>query len=169
LTSFPCALVANTDRSGQKGEHWVAFFVKDNNCVEYFDSFGMPPLNCDLFGFFQNVSKSKHLFNDVQLQGISSTVCGHYCIAFLARRCRGQSMFDIVHNFFKGSKPGSNDSKVKQLVCGSYDIPPPSSILPLPIASGSGFNSSAEINQCCCALKNCNRLCDCIKSVACCV
>ena len=36
-------LIINTDNSDMPGEHWVAIF-KNNNKVEYFDSFGLPPL-----------------------------------------------------------------------------------------------------------------------------
>jgi len=42
-TRKPCGLIINTDSSNNPGEHWVAIYT-DNNCSEYFDSFGLPPL-----------------------------------------------------------------------------------------------------------------------------
>jgi hypothetical protein len=156
-TKYPCAVVANTDPAGAKGEHWVAFYIADDGTVEYFDSFGMPPLNCDLFSYFESSGK-KYKFNDVQLQGISSTACGHYCIAFLARRVRGQSLDDIVHKFFKGGKtPGQNDKRIEQLVTDTYSIKPTPSSLDL---HGKGTI------QCCCPLKCSKRLCECIKQTS---
>jgi hypothetical protein len=36
-------LVCNTDPSTRPGQHWIAIYVDENRCGEYFDSFGQSP------------------------------------------------------------------------------------------------------------------------------
>jgi hypothetical protein len=43
IKNFPACFVANTDPSGQRGEHWVAYWVKDGKNVERFCSLGSEP------------------------------------------------------------------------------------------------------------------------------
>ena len=40
---FPCRFIVNTDISSRPGRHWVAFFIRDDNVVEFFDSNGQQP------------------------------------------------------------------------------------------------------------------------------
>ncbi|GFX27461.1 uncharacterized protein TNCV_4904381 [Trichonephila clavipes] len=35
-------IVVNLDASSQPGSHWLAFY-HENNCIEFFDSYGYPP------------------------------------------------------------------------------------------------------------------------------
>ena len=118
--TYPCAVVANTDTSDEKGEHWVCYFFDDNGCGEYFDSYGIPPMNSNLFDFLIR-NGTGYLCNKVQLQGFNSDSCGHYCIAFLASRARGEPMFEIIERY-RGKKPGSNDKAIASLVNKTYDI-----------------------------------------------
>ncbi|XP_055936853.1 uncharacterized protein F54H12.2-like [Argiope bruennichi] len=36
-------LVVNTDTHDQEGSHWLAMHIQDENTLEFFDSFGLPP------------------------------------------------------------------------------------------------------------------------------
>jgi hypothetical protein len=140
---YPGAYVANTDPSSEKGEHWVCFFFDDKGNSEYFDSFGIQPLNEDLKTF----SKSNGLTwtcNDVQLQGFDSDACGQYCIAILANRARGEHMFDTVERF-RGSEPGQYDNLIQNLVNKKYKINNNNSIVKH--QNGSGYYLP---EQCCC-------------------
>jgi hypothetical protein len=86
--------ILNTDAAGQPGMHWLAFFYDGNvrgRALEYFDSYGM---DIDLY---PNVAKAindhrlQHVYikaNVSRLQSLTSTVCGQYCIVFLAWRAR---------------------------------------------------------------------------------
>jgi len=69
-------IVCNTDPYDRPGEHWIAMYV-DDECGEYFDSFGHPPNK--VFKDFLNKHCTKWIFNDRQLQSICSRFCGHYC------------------------------------------------------------------------------------------
>ena len=37
------SMIVNLDSIENKGTHWVCFYKKDDELVEYFDSFGMEP------------------------------------------------------------------------------------------------------------------------------
>jgi hypothetical protein len=41
--TYPLCFVANTERQGTAGEHWIACWASSRERVEYFDSFGDPP------------------------------------------------------------------------------------------------------------------------------
>jgi len=72
--------ICNLDKGLVKGTHWVAF-IKNNNEIGYFDSFGFrPPL------ILENYCKQNNLkcfFNLNQFQNINSSLCGLYCLLFL--------------------------------------------------------------------------------------
>ena len=57
IKKFPAALVVNTDPSSASGEHWVAFYFDHKGNAEYFDSYGLAPINCDLLQFFERNGK----------------------------------------------------------------------------------------------------------------
>jgi hypothetical protein len=116
---FPCAIVANTDARGLGGEHWVCYYFDEQGNAEYFDSYGIKPVNCDLFGFWTRNGKN-HKWNTVQLQGMQSKVCGHWCIAFLSSRARGITMSEFVKKY--DGQPGEHDHWVGQNVNNFFDV-----------------------------------------------
>jgi hypothetical protein len=119
VEKFPTAVIANTDPSGEKGEHWVCYYFDKDGNTEYFDSYGIQPVNCDLFKFWKENGKNQ-TWNTTQLQGMNSTVCGHWCLAFLTNRSRGQSMEEFV-NRFSNFAPGHYDYWVRRTVNGVYN------------------------------------------------
>jgi len=81
LPDRPRLLVCNTDPSDKPGRHWVAIYVDDDcNRGEFFDSFGRRP--DDVFERYLNRHCSSWIFNDRQLQSVTSKFCGHYCIYY---------------------------------------------------------------------------------------
>lgn len=95
---YPHCFVANTDRAGTLGEHWVACYVHDSNHIEYFDSLGDGP-NKDLSAHLNQYDKI--LINDKQIQFPFSDVCGHYCVYFLVSRCSGISYCETMETLYK--------------------------------------------------------------------
>ncbi len=73
----PACLVANTDVSGEKGQHWVAIYYLGDNTSEFFDSYGLDPT---LYGFDIGMGT---FMDGEPIQSIESDVCGHHCIYFL--------------------------------------------------------------------------------------
>jgi hypothetical protein len=148
VTSFPASFVANTDTADLKGEHWVAFYFDQDGNVEYFDSYGFAPMNEHLERFFTNNGQNqKH--NTTQLQGLNSTVCGQYCIAFIAKRSRNEPMTSIVKQF-KSKIPGRNDRKMAALVNEVYDLKP---VRMSQLRKRQYGGVSNKIEQCCCSKK----------------
>ena len=88
------------------GSHWVATYVKDN-IINYFDSFGMPP-----FQELVNHAKRKNLtllHQNNQIQNISTTACGYFCLYFLNEMNKGKLYYDLLkvfdtHNTMKNER-----------------------------------------------------------------
>jgi hypothetical protein len=98
---FPYAVVINTEPHNDGGRHWVAVFVESKDCVEYFDSYGGLP-NSNIASF---LLRFPHVLrNNERLQSLTSTVCGHYCIYFLTKRCSRRSFVQIV-NGLRAQRP----------------------------------------------------------------
>jgi hypothetical protein len=106
----PTALVCNLDPQKRPGSHWVAIYIK-NNVGEYFDSYGLPPMDNNFINFLNNNCR-KWKFNRLELQAFNSTVCGHYCIWFLSEKARGKNAW----RQFKNEKGRENDKLVVKRV-----------------------------------------------------
>jgi Adenovirus endoprotease len=171
---FPCSMVANTDPAAKPGSHWVALLFDKNGNGEYFDSYGFAPITVPIFNYFtfQHMAKSPcnriPIVNDKHLQGTESSVCGQYCIAYLARRARGESRESIVESY-TGKQPGEFDNQVEQVVNKTYNI------TPVPVlrrkkkkrSVGFQFGGSSDVDeiaqeditciveQCCCSQSSC--------------
>jgi len=111
------AYVINTDDSHLPGTHWVAVYFPHGGSVEYFDSYGLPPMEKDILEFMRRNAASTR-FNNVRLQGSKSMVCGQYCVHFLHQRSLGYSLERLV-NFFD-MEYARNDDKVSRWFCEHY-------------------------------------------------
>jgi len=111
------AYVINTDDSHLPGTHWVAVYFPQEGCVEYFDSYGLPPLDDDIIDFMRRNAQTTR-FNNVKLQGIDSMVCGQYCVYYLHHRSLGYSLEHLVTYFDRHSS--RNDDKVDRWFCDHY-------------------------------------------------
>ncbi|KAF0151264.1 MAG: hypothetical protein FD188_3457 [Ignavibacteria bacterium] len=88
----PCCYIVNTDVSGGRGKHWVAFFHLSSRSIEFFDSFGRTPAS---LGFhLPYIQRIVH--NPVQIQSNDSNVCGQHCIYYLIQRSHGHSLKGII-------------------------------------------------------------------------
>lgn len=69
-------MILNLNTSDQGGSHWTCFKNNFPSQSIYFDSFGfVAPEELDIL--------SPYEYNNTQLQGITSEVCGYYCICFI--------------------------------------------------------------------------------------
>jgi hypothetical protein len=73
-------VILNLDNSKQRGTHWVAY-IKQNNIVTYFDSFGALKPPQELVNYLGN--KVKIYYNYEKFQNYSQINCGHLCLQFL--------------------------------------------------------------------------------------
>ena len=83
------------------GTHWTCFLVTNNGLNIYFDSFNsVAPENIDL-------AIRPYVYNDRQIQDLTSSACGWYCIAAI-RYIATHSIPNIVseatalHDFING-------------------------------------------------------------------
>ena len=53
------AIVINTDPHDQPGAHWVCVYL-NSPVVEYFDSYGLPPMHRDIQDFIARHGKGVH-------------------------------------------------------------------------------------------------------------
>ena len=78
------SFISNTQEHNKKGDHWVGWFIRDRT-VTFMDTFGRAPDDetfpdyfSDFIDKFDNVE-----FSRVQIQSISSQLCGYFCIQFV--------------------------------------------------------------------------------------
>ena len=95
---YPSAYVINTDSSAGSGEHWLAVHYDSQGMCSFFDSYGMPPGFYGLEKYLKKTS-TDWIFNNMQLQSLSSVTCGYYCIYFIQMMCRDFTMNEIVEQF----------------------------------------------------------------------
>ena len=105
-------IVCNTDPHDKPGEHWVAMYI-DEQCGEFFDSFGRPPTK--VFKNFLNKHCKRWIFNERQLQSICSRFCGHYCVYYCILRSRGIDLRKISSSLTDDT--GFNDVLVHGFIC----------------------------------------------------
>ena len=109
----PALIIANTDPHNEPGTHWVALWFDDDDCGEYFDSFGREPE--EHFEMYMNKHCSRWTYNPKQLQSVVSRFCGHYCIFYGSYRSIGFDVRSIVSMFTRDY--GLNDVMAHSFVC----------------------------------------------------
>lgn len=72
--------IVNLDDENGSGTHWVAY-RKQNNVINYYDSFGNLNPTKELLKYFGN--KAKIIYNYNTEQDYNSYKCGHLCLNFL--------------------------------------------------------------------------------------
>ncbi len=114
--------ILNLDTSDQKGSHWVAIYIdaKDDNSVEYYDSFGNDPperLLKDLKTMIDKINPNTYLkfkINKIKQQSVSSSNCGFHAMQFLLDRFAGKPWtFCTGFNDIKNSEKKAEKFKKK--------------------------------------------------------
>ena len=82
--------VSNTDPQSEPGQHWIAFYIKSDGNIFYFDPYGIPPISIYHQRFLNKSSDGRGAYNKQQLQNFYSHTCGAHCINFLIVSCRTQ-------------------------------------------------------------------------------
>jgi len=75
-------IIVNCDPHTEGGSHWLAINFQPKSCSGfYFDSHGLRPYIPSIRSLLKRTCPVWN-FNAVQLQGLTSSVCGHYCCVF---------------------------------------------------------------------------------------
>lgn len=119
------SLIANVDGHREIGSHWIAIYIDSRGRGEFFDSYGRHPTLCSpYFTKFLNANADVWTYNRKSLQSSWSTVCGQYCLYYLIRRARGDSMSSILSEFNSRTR-GQNDQRVYHYINNYLHSPPP--------------------------------------------
>ncbi len=91
---YPRAIICNLDKNGEPGSHWVCINNLNQNKMEYFDSYALPPNS-----YLKLTLSPTYVYNTRVVQSPFSVTCGHHCCLFLLKRCEGMSFSDIISLF----------------------------------------------------------------------
>ena len=97
------AYVINLDEYSDRGTHWVAVYVK-NNDITYFDSFGVEHILIEIKAFIGRSSSSALLDKSIKtnifrIQAYDSIMSGYFCIGFINFMFEGRSLTEYTNLF----------------------------------------------------------------------
>ena len=97
------AYVINLDEYSDRGTHWVAVYVK-NNDITYFDSFGVEHILIEIKAFIGRSSSSALLDKSIKtnifrIQAYDSIMSGYFCIGFINFMFEGRSLTEYMNLF----------------------------------------------------------------------
>ncbi len=95
-----------------KGTHFTALVVKGNQAL-FFDSFGIWP-SMEVREFVQRRPKSHLAFTTKEIQDLSSSRCGLFCLGFLLTIHRGYSFEDFL-SLFSSTNTKGNDKVITKM------------------------------------------------------
>lgn len=111
-SSYTGACVLNTSPSNVSEGHWVA--VVDRM---FFCSFGVNP---EVYGIY-----GTRAYNDVQLQSLTSSVCGLYAVAYIKAHVRRYTTQDFI-NCFTCDYTANDMKLITAFRLGADELPHPS-------------------------------------------
>jgi hypothetical protein len=83
----PAAFIIHSETSKEFSGHWMAVYVPQRGPKLFFDSYGLNPFVENQVNFLKRVP-GKLLYNKVCYQSLDTSVCGAYCIMFIAYQMR---------------------------------------------------------------------------------
>ena len=105
VDTYPSAMIANTDPYDEPGMHWIAMYFVSPDESEFFDSYSMD-------GY---ILRGATYYNDKPMQGLTSDVCGDYCLFYLLHRARNVDL-NSIQTKFKRYDSQWNDAQVAHFV-----------------------------------------------------
>ena len=111
VSARPALFVVNTDPAELRGQHWVAIALLREGAGEYFDSFGLPPLQQEIAKYMAEQC-AVWRYSPRVLQHPFAITCGLYACAFVRTRAAGQSYLSFLAHFGRDL-----DSNEKTIIC----------------------------------------------------
>lgn len=102
----PAAIIVHSENSNKNIGHWLAIYLTKKSAF-YFDSYGLPPFVDNHINFMHRNAR-KVYYNKKCYQAPASTVCGGYCLIFLANKMR---VLKMQVNITPGATE-TNDEKI---------------------------------------------------------
>ena len=100
--------IANVHKSDKPGSSYIAFYFTKSKRENFFIVMDR------LRAIIKNNNSCQWIFNTVTLQGVNSTVYGHYCLYYALFRSRQISMSTVVYRFSNNKR--QNDIVVKRFM-----------------------------------------------------
>ena len=127
ITSFTSAntpnstnlYVFNTHRRSLPGEHWIGV-AQIGTVTYYFDSYGRHPYHYPDVLLALSSTSSKVVWNNFQLQGLTTTACGDYCVLFCLLISRGWNFKRIIHRLVSIPNREIRDHLVRNTIIKLY-------------------------------------------------
>ena len=98
------AYVINLDEHSDIGTHWIALYIKNNNNITHFDSFGVEHIPKEITKFINrsssSASQNKNIKTNIfRIQAYDSIMCGYFCIVFINFKFKGKTLteYTIFH------------------------------------------------------------------------
>ena len=110
--SLPLRIIINTDPHDKPGQHWVSVSIDKQGNGYYFDSFGFPPLVESIYKFITTRATNGWGYNRTQIQDVTSSTCGKYCVLFIIYMCNNLSHKEFTRQFGYNTK--ANDIKINK-------------------------------------------------------
>ena len=115
ITESGC-LILNTDTHTEKGTHWLAIYLQPKSySAYYFDSYGLRPYLPSVCKFLKRNCLLWN-YNNIQLQGLTTTLCGHYCCLFALYMDRGWTPSQFVTIF----DANNADTKIQEMFTSEF-------------------------------------------------
>jgi hypothetical protein len=109
-------IIVNCDPHTEDGSHWLAInFQPKSFSGFYFDSYGLRPYIPSICSLLKRTCPVRNC-NAVQLQGLTSSVCGQYCCVFALYLDKGYSPKQLISLF----DPRTADKQVAQMFASEF-------------------------------------------------
>jgi len=98
-------MILNLDSHNEPGSHFVSIHYK-NNYLEYFDSYGLPPIIPKIIDFIRYLTTNKNAalkINKKKIQSNTSMFCGLFCLGHLMSKNLMFTMDDYVSIYSKNT------------------------------------------------------------------
>lgn len=111
--ALPAGFVVNLSKKSHIGSHWVGLFIDEYGVCTYFDSYGRKPTNKDICHFIKLHSRTT-VFNQNQIQHVSSVKCGKFAAVFILMKMYKKNMISFISQFSKNLT--INDTVIENFV-----------------------------------------------------
>lgn len=95
---LPAAFIINSSPKKSLKGHWLGLYIGENGTAEYFDSFGFPPKQKEIQQFIRLHAK-RLVFNNKQIQHLSSVKCGKFVIVFMIVKLFKKPFKQLIQKF----------------------------------------------------------------------
>ena len=109
-------IIFNTHSSDQSGEHWICLWFNKRGEVYVFDSLALSSSRLFDVSSALGVSANSIHWTHTRLQGLTTGVCGDYCLLFGLLIGRGWTPQMILRSFLRVPKRHLRDHAVRRIV-----------------------------------------------------